>query len=486
MALLTKRDRVVVIREGLQVCFTMSEVKKSPSGNLGLFASKSFHTGNVIMQETPIIVLAPSPTSEGESPKPSALVKVPSSIDAWFHGTFRSMVQAGLCWMKQQEKEEKDEKAILELYFPTNESSCEYEKDVLKVAEEAAEYLRKTKPENKDWETVEKVMLIWAFNSFERGRIYPKMSRVNHNCNPNAIIQPDGEAQKLVAAADIAEGDEISISYLGSLLYTDTQTRNERLRQTKFFECKCDRCSSEDTAARIPCPSCHPRQPQQSLNEDVQYDDDQTVQYVTPFSPCSKCNSKLDKSSKQSKFISTVISKIVSYLESQEASTAKKGTESNTHDDEVLEEHVGLASTIMGDKHWTTNLMILLHLDRRLSSMSSAMLTAQEMPEMEEVAEAIDSLERVHRFVESLNLKLHPGHMLGDVIIGTARTLVSLGDVKSQKYGAEWLDKITDYVNKFESEGRQKVLSTLSMAWKKNSRDDKDESEQATKKMKTK
>jgi hypothetical protein len=114
------------------------------------------------------------------------------------------------------------------------------------------------------------------------------------------------------------------------------------------------------------------------------------------------------------------------------------------------------------------------------------MLTAQEMPEMEEVAEAIDSLERVHRFVESLNLKLHPGHMLGDVIIGTARTLVSLGDVKSQKYGAEWLDKITDYVNKFESEGRQKVLSALSTAWKENRRDDKDESKQATKKMKTK
>ena len=69
-------------------------------------------------------------------------------------------------------------------------------------------------------------------------------------------------------------------------------------------------------------------------------------------------------------------------------------------------------------------------------------------------------------FVESLKLKLDPGHLLSDVIIGIGRTLVSLGDVKSQKYGAEWLDKISDYVETFESEGRQKVVSKLRVAWK--------------------
>jgi hypothetical protein len=61
------------------------------------------------------------------------------------------------------------------------------------------------------------------------------------------------------------------------------------------------------------------------------------------------------------------------------------------------------------------------------------------------------------------------GHLLSDVIIGTARALVSLGDVKSQKYASEWLEKIAaDYVAYFESDGIQKVVQTLRVAWKKN------------------
>lgn len=448
----------------------MSEVKISDSGNLGLFASKTFKAGTVVLEEAPIVVLAKSAEST---------ITVPASVDEKYHDTFRSMVQAGLSWIQQQPK---DEKAILELYFPSNESANVYEKDVLKVANEAIKYLQnKSSSEEENWVTIGKIMLVWSCNAFEGGRIYRKISRVNHCCNPNAIIQPAGETQRLVAAADIVQGDEITISYLGTMLYADTQTRNERLKQAKFFECSCDRCSTDDVAARIPCPSCHPRQAQQSLDEDVQYDDDQTVAYVTPSNPCSTCNSKLDEASNLCKFMSNVTPKVVSYLKSQEGTTARKRAEPDAQDDENLEEHVGLASTIMGDKHWTTNLLLLLHLDRRLSSISSAMLTTQELPEMDEIAEVIDSLQRVCRFVESQSLRLHPGHILGDVIIGTARALVSLGDEKSQKYGAEWLEKITDYVNKFENEGRQKVVAALSVAWKER---DSDQFNQPTKKLK--
>eukprot|EP00980_Cylindrotheca_fusiformis_P031551 scaffold26550_cov122-Cylindrotheca_fusiformis.AAC.4 len=462
----------------------MTEVKQSDSGHLGLFATKNFHPGNVILQESPIVVV----NGKGESSKMSASIEVPSSIDSKFHGTFRSMVQVGLYWIDQQVQDENTEKVLLSLYFPSSESSSEHEKEVLKVAMEASNFLKNQKKDFKNWDIVEKIMLIWACNAFEKGRIYPEISRVNHCCNPTAIIQPDGEAQRLVAAADIAKGDEIVISYLGLMLYADTRTRKDRLARTKFFECQCDRCScSDDPAGRIPCPSCHPRQSQQSLDEDTQYDDDQAVSYVTPNNPCSKCNSKLDTASTLTKFMSTVTSKVVSYLDSQEGAKSSKSEDADGQDDVVLEEHVSLASTIMGDKHWTTNLLLLLHLDRRLSSMSSTMLTTQEVPEMEEVAEIIDSLQRVNRFVDSLELRLHSGHILGDVIIGTARTLVSLGDEKSQKYGAEWLDKITDYVSNFENEGRQKVVSALRVAWKKkNGRDDEtDGRKTAAKKLKS-
>jgi hypothetical protein len=459
----------------------MTEVRKSLSGNLGLFTSKEYQGGDILLEETPIIVL--SQLSTDSKSKPSGIIKPPSSLDSQFHGTFISMVKTGQSWMRQKSK---DEKVILDLYFPTSDFPSPQEKTVLEIAKAAVEYIKKSESGYQEWEALEKAMLIWACNAFQGGRIYPTISRVNHDCNPNAVIKADGETLRLIAAVKIAAGEEIKISYLGSMLYADKATRNNKLQRTKYFECTCNRCSSEDTAARIPCPSCHPRQAQQSLDEDVQYDDDQTVQYTIPTEPCSKCKLKLVKSSKLSKSMAAVTEKVVSYLETQEASTDANRKGEDYTDNEILEEHISLASTIMGAKHWTTNMLMLLYLERRLSSMSTAIITKQQMPEMEDIAESIDSLQRVQRFVESSQLQLHMGHLLGDVIIGISRTLVSLGDVKSQKYGAEWLEKIKEYVDKFESEGRQKVVSALSMAWERHTQDGSYDSKHAMKKIKTK
>jgi len=112
------------------------------------------------------------------------------------------------------------------------------------------------------------------------------------------------------------------------------------------------------------------------------------------------------------------------------------------------EQLLQLASSVLGSRHWTTNLLLLLHLDRSLKKMSSDMITSGSPPDLMEVAELIDYLERLVRFVDGLSLNLHKGHLLGNVVIGVARTLVTLGDVKSKKYAAEWLEKIqNDYVN---------------------------------------
>ena len=511
-----------------------TEVKKSLSGNLGLFAGQKFQPGDVILEEAPIIVLdgsdsASSSKKDSSSKKSSSsaennsdgVIVPPTSVDAKFHGTFRGMVQAGMSWIDdgKEQRDESKTKTILDFYYPNKETTNRYERSLLEVLEGAIGYIKRQEPDYTDYDEVEKVMLIYACNAFQGGRIYPEISRVNHSCNPNAIIKvvtkndsddngekSTEETQQVIAVASIGEGEEICISYLGSLLYTDKDTRNMRLQTTKFFECACERCSNsnEDFANQIPCPECHPRQsPQFALEEDVQYDDDQQVQYVIPGSttkPLTKSGKPFtaENNPKLLKAMSTVTSKIVSYLESQENKTSKtspvadskNGNDAEEEDDILLlEEHVSLASTIMGDKHWTTNLMLLLHLDRRLSNMSTAMLTQQELPEMEDIAEAIDSLQRLCRFVDGLNLKLHMGHLLGDVIIGIARTLVSLGDTKSQKYGSEWLHKISDdYVVKFESDGRQKVVTALSNAWKKHGREslDGEDHNDNNKKMKSK
>jgi hypothetical protein len=457
-------------------------------------------------------------------------------------GTFRGMVQAGLVWMikYRDSGDGKNLEALLKLYRPAKGSTTDLEPRVIRLADEVVKYLKDSISAGstannrvasfEDWELLKDILLVWACNSFQGGRIYDMLSRVNHDCNPNAVIQtaptsggsinnntdePNAVAQdcqRLVAGTKIGEGDEISISYLGLLLYADREVRNAKLRATKFFDCHCQRCTSPtDPAGWIPCPTCHPRQTSQLvLDEDVQYDDDQSVRYTTMTMEdrCSACHQQaiVEAGSRLARVCQNVNSNILSYLDTREGlneqrrpkTSRKKGSQNDDDNDAdkededaaVLEEHVGLASTMMGAKHWTTNLTLLLHLDNRLSAMSSRMIATQELPDLEDIAEAIDSLQRVSRFVDSLELAIDPGHLLGDVTIGIARMLVSLGDEKSQRYGAEWLDKIEDYVTKFGSDGLQKVVTALRGAWKKHGRandgDDTENGSNASKKKKNK
>jgi len=227
-----------------------------------------------------------------------------------------------------------------------------------------------------------------------------------------------------------------------------------------------------------------------SLDEGQEYDDVQTVKYTALMEAkmtkacCTHCG-KTEKSGaadneKLYKVLRSVCSKMEVFLDTYDDGQTKNNTTNKSNDEDedekeaILEEHAGLASTLMGAKHWTSNLTLLLHLDRRLKAMSQRMMVTQELPEEDEVAEAIDTLQRISRFVDSLKLDMDPGHLLGDVTIGTARMLISLGDEKSQKYGAEWLNKIDDYVDQFANDGLRKVVTVLKVAWKKHGRSNDD------------
>jgi hypothetical protein len=142
--------------------------------------------------------------------------------------------------------------------------------------------------------------------------------------------------------------------------------------------------------------------------------------------------------------------------------------------DEMLDQHIRMASSVMGARHWTTNLLLLLQVDRSLQSLHGAMLMDgnSKVPatDLEALAATIDSLERVVRFAQGLNteVSMHMGHLVSDVIISLARALVALGDPQSQKYAADWLDKIADdYVDKFSSPIVQRVVANLRTAWQR-------------------
>ena len=323
-----------------------------------------------------------------------------------------------------------------------------------------------------------KLMLLWSCNAFEGGRIYEQQSRINHSCNPNAIIQPDGDTQVVRAVTAIASGEEITASYLGLLLYSDRPTRQALLIRNKHFACSCSQCRSYtslnpmDVAAAIPCSTCHPRINGKYLEEDVAYDDDKVVNYMYPRATqdfeCSACQAKIpiveNESNKEGTLsLATIVSrKVLDFLDHRETRLHDLGKDKDDQTEEEWEDQMHqLTCSVVGSLHWTTNLVLLLRLNRILKRQHVSMLQTGETPEPEEIAEAIDMLERICRFMEGLNLKLHIGHVLSSVIVGVARTLVSLGDSKSKRYASKWVSKIKDYSDTFDSEGMQKVVTSL-------------------------
>ena len=536
---------------------------------VGLFATRDYLCGDVLLEETiPLITLVPNETDidDDDDARMSFLkellsssndrssvatlimtIPIPTEIQEDYHGTYRGMIMVGLYYysqhyymhrhhasLQQPQQQEEILSQLFSLYHPSLLSSSsskddqpqegtftKLERKLVDIADCAVQYIttlimkhRNRKNSNMDdapFEiTIKKVMLIWACNSFEGGRIYLNMSRTNHDCNPNAVIQPivssndkdktsasvsvsgtgtrtrtgdNNNGQRMVAVTDICCGEEITISYLGLLLYTGTACRQHKLRTTKFFDCTCERCCTNDTASRIPDPVYHPRSGNTStdscgtvLSEDVQYDDDQTVQYTT-IATMTTTNTDQLQHQHLTSVITKVTNKIMTYLDSVQCSNKnksrgamhtnkKKANDDNDDDDnddeQILEDYLSLANTVLGDKHWTTNVLRLLYLDRTLLSMSSKMIVTQEIPDLDELGMAIDSLERIVRFVKDLGLKIDLGFLLDDVIIGVGRMLVSLGDPASQHYATEWLAKIEKFITKFEyREGRKKVVAAL-------------------------
>ena len=66
----------------------------------------------------------------------------------------------------------------------------------------------------------------------------------NHDCSPNAasVIGPSGEVS-ISALKDIAEGEEVTISYVD--VRDECATRKKTLLQHYGFDCKCARCTEE-------------------------------------------------------------------------------------------------------------------------------------------------------------------------------------------------------------------------------------------------
>lgn len=76
--------------------------------------------------------------------------------------------------------------------------------------------------------------------------IFPHGALFNHSCEPNCIVSFHSRQMNVYAIADIAQDQELLVSYVDVL--ASSSTRQRELRESYFFSCQCERCCSEDAA----------------------------------------------------------------------------------------------------------------------------------------------------------------------------------------------------------------------------------------------
>ncbi|KAL7452989.1 hypothetical protein ACHAWC_005463 [Mediolabrus comicus] len=314
--------------------------------------------------------------------------------------------------VQTQTLSEEAKKKLFQLYHPSIDtkggngdgSGNDEEKDAVKLATLALNCckdmaasdssLQRLVQDTNSTDELIKLLLIYSCNAFEGGRIYHEISRINHSCNPNAVVcegkddgddgsSSSGDASVVKAACDIKANDEINISYLGKYLYAGYPTRQKVHKVCRPMLC---------------------------------------------------------------------------------------------------------TTSICGAKHWTTHFMNLSLIEESLANFHSTLMSMGQnasgdtdtMDELlTDIAEAADGIERAWKYARGLNLNIDPSHWLFDYTVGLARTLVGLGDEKSQKYASEWLTKVEDHAKAFESDAMNKVVTSLKSAWQRHSSTDEGEENSA-------
>lgn len=127
--------------------------------------------------------------------------------------------------------------------------------------------LRHYLPELTDGLQIEDILKICGIldsNSFRidkhgtRG-LFLATSMLNHNCLPNArVIFTNNGSVSVLAKKGIARNQPITITYCAQL--TNTESRLEKLKKSKFFICQCDLCHDVTEKgtymSALTCPKC--------------------------------------------------------------------------------------------------------------------------------------------------------------------------------------------------------------------------------------
>ncbi|EMP37488.1 SET and MYND domain-containing protein 3 [Chelonia mydas] len=73
---------------------------------------------------------------------------------------------------------------------------------------------------------------------------HPSMSLLNHSCDPNCVIVFEGRQLLLRSIREIQIGEELTISYIESLM--PSSERQKHLKRQYCFECNCLLCQTQE------------------------------------------------------------------------------------------------------------------------------------------------------------------------------------------------------------------------------------------------
>ena len=449
------------------------KVVDESTGLLGLFATKCFSFGDEIVSEVPILVAAD--VSKAFASQNNNLKTSHSNTNNIIQGMLGAATAFSLLV-----KDDIKRTAILSLHHPTKDSSegkllKEQAKEALAFCKKHGKGALQSMLTKQNEEDVLKVMQIYAYNAID-GCLFETLSHVNHSCNPNSIrcsrVGANACNATLRAVSNISIGDPITVSSsnLGVFIWSGRETRRKLLLKSNYLVCQCSRCrSGDDVACCFPCPNCHKRDKKKRLEDSVIWEESQ-ISYIYPHQDgtlqCTQCEYQSTTATcPEFILIEKITDKVVGRLTGAGVNDNKIN---NDHNDitaaelEMDEQLYQVAASVAGARHWTTNLMLLSILNRSIRSFDAAMMLG-ELPPFEELAESIDSLERIWKFAEDQPLitPAATAALLHRPTLGVARSLVALGDAKSRKYGSEWAQRIALYVRTFESEDLGKVIARV-------------------------
>ncbi len=92
------------------------------------------------------------------------------------------------------------------------------------------------------------------FLNVDGSALYARQSACNHSCEPNceATFLSSDHTLSLVATRDVAEGDELFISYLNECsLSRSRHSRQKILKENYLFVCRCSKCDEQADQADV-------------------------------------------------------------------------------------------------------------------------------------------------------------------------------------------------------------------------------------------